>query len=567
MIRWSDKGDSFIVLDEDEFAKTLIPELFKHNNYASFVRQLNMYGFHKKVGLSDNSMKASERKNKSPSEYYNPYFRRGHPNLLWLINKPKSGAGKKNSKGKRPDEADVESEEDNVEEPTVGPTTYTAHNVAATNRALPAPDQGSMTRKDLTIVRDQMSQLQEQQRTIHDAIGRLRREHVQLVNQARQFQEQHNRHENAINSILSFLANVFRGKIDEGGMHNISELFNGIMSNGPIPQPQQSGTVVDLGDWEQQQQGMPASMESPLARHQRLLMPVPGDVGVKRSASASTTPTPFSPAGGPQLGTITELFDSPGDTASVATPSHMIQDMDTPQESMMKLMQNINTTANNNNNNSSVTMPDIGGRSPAITNDQRNRMLSIISGGHGNPGSSPVAPTFSSAPPQTTPVAPVPTSQASLSPLMGSPVAPPSLQQLAHTQEELGHLQRLQEEQSAKLDELSSLLGPYSPSGKIPGLGDAGAQGYFDDNIDFGQYLDSNAFNADGLPSDFDFNANLEPLNTDNLFGDPSTDGGARIVETSTPSNKSSSPGGTEEIPRTDLDASPGRAAKRQRKG
>lgn len=58
LIRWSDDGRSFIVVDEDEFAKTLIPELFKHNNYASFVRQLNMYGFHKKVGLSDNSMKA-----------------------------------------------------------------------------------------------------------------------------------------------------------------------------------------------------------------------------------------------------------------------------------------------------------------------------------------------------------------------------------------------------------------------------------------------------------------------------------------------------------------------------
>ena len=85
LIRWSDDGNSFIVLDEDEFAKTLIPELFKHNNYASFVRQLNMYGFHKKVGLSDNSMRSSERKNKTPSEYSNPYFKRGRPNLLWLI--------------------------------------------------------------------------------------------------------------------------------------------------------------------------------------------------------------------------------------------------------------------------------------------------------------------------------------------------------------------------------------------------------------------------------------------------------------------------------------------------
>ena len=77
LIRWSDDGNSFIVLDEDEFARTLIPELFKHNNYASFVRQLNMYGFHKKVGLSDNSMKASELKAKAPSEYYNRFFKRG----------------------------------------------------------------------------------------------------------------------------------------------------------------------------------------------------------------------------------------------------------------------------------------------------------------------------------------------------------------------------------------------------------------------------------------------------------------------------------------------------------
>src|SRR3954447_4165394 len=125
LIRWSEKGDSFVVLDEDEFAKTLITELFKHNNYASFVRQLNMYGFHKRVGLSDNSMKASERKNKSPSEYYNPYFKRGHPNLLWLINKPKGGNSKQQTSRKKMKDEDVQedSEEDSRDvEQTYGPS-------------------------------------------------------------------------------------------------------------------------------------------------------------------------------------------------------------------------------------------------------------------------------------------------------------------------------------------------------------------------------------------------------------------------------------------------------------
>ncbi|ETS79419.1 hypothetical protein PFICI_09272 [Pestalotiopsis fici W106-1] len=562
LIRWSEKGDSFIVLDEDEFAKTLIPELFKHNNYASFVRQLNMYGFHKKVGLSDNSMKASERKNKSPSEYYNPYFRRGHPNLLWLINKPKSGASKK--KGKRVDEADGDSEEDIIEDGAFGPN-YPQPNIAAT-RALPAPETGTLSKKDLTVVRDQMADLQGQQRAIHDAIARLRREHVQLVNQARQFQDQHNRHEQSINAILSFLANVFKGKIDPNGeVFNINDLFNGIMSNGQIPQNQQSGTVVDLGDWDQQQSRVAQDLTSPPKRQQRLLPPAPPEMAIKRSASASSvptrTPTPFG-HNQPQMGTVTELFDSPSDSAP--TPSSILDELNTnPQEGMMKLMQDVNSNVGGGNPRQS---PNVG-NVPLMGNDQRSRMLHALAT-HGNgSATAPPAISFSAPAPEPAVAAPVPVNHTSFSPIMGSSIPPPSMTRISQTQEEIEQLQKLQLEQSHKLDELTSLLGHYSPSGRIPGLEENGQ--YFDDNIDFGQYLDSNAYNQDGLPSEFDFgsnhfdNSNLDNVNTDNLFVN---NGAGRAVGSNTPSHNSASPSGTEEIPRDDLEDSPGRASKRQRK-
>lgn len=49
LIAWTDAGanSSFSVLDPTEFSRTVLPQFFKHNKWQSFVRQLNMYGFHK----------------------------------------------------------------------------------------------------------------------------------------------------------------------------------------------------------------------------------------------------------------------------------------------------------------------------------------------------------------------------------------------------------------------------------------------------------------------------------------------------------------------------------------
>ncbi|KAJ0538815.1 putative transcription factor HSF-type-DNA-binding family [Helianthus annuus] len=47
LISWSRTGDSFIVWNEAEFTSELLPKYFKHSNYSSFQRQLNIYGFRK----------------------------------------------------------------------------------------------------------------------------------------------------------------------------------------------------------------------------------------------------------------------------------------------------------------------------------------------------------------------------------------------------------------------------------------------------------------------------------------------------------------------------------------
>uniref|UniRef100_A0A8C9NHA5 Heat shock transcription factor 2 n=1 Tax=Serinus canaria TaxID=9135 RepID=A0A8C9NHA5_SERCA len=82
-------GKSFLVLDEQRFAKEILPKYFKHNNMASFVRQLNMYGFRKVVHVDSGIVKLERD---GPVEFRHAYFRQGREDLLEHIKRKVSSS-------------------------------------------------------------------------------------------------------------------------------------------------------------------------------------------------------------------------------------------------------------------------------------------------------------------------------------------------------------------------------------------------------------------------------------------------------------------------------------------
>ncbi|CAA0840955.1 Heat stress transcription factor B-1 [Striga hermonthica] len=76
VVSWNDGGTAFVVWKTAEFAKDLLPNYFKHNNFSSFVRQLNTYGFRKTVP--------------EKWEFANENFKRGQKDLLVHIRRRKN---------------------------------------------------------------------------------------------------------------------------------------------------------------------------------------------------------------------------------------------------------------------------------------------------------------------------------------------------------------------------------------------------------------------------------------------------------------------------------------------
>ena len=70
VIDWNVEGTALVIKKPTEFCQKVLPAYFKHNNLTSFVRQLNMYNFHKR------------RTQNLDHIYYHELFQQGKKHLL-----------------------------------------------------------------------------------------------------------------------------------------------------------------------------------------------------------------------------------------------------------------------------------------------------------------------------------------------------------------------------------------------------------------------------------------------------------------------------------------------------
>ena len=73
IVCWSKNGESFKVKNKNAFKEEILSKHFRHRNLDSFIRQLNMYDFHKR------------RRNNDVLIFFQDMFKRDKKHLLPMI--------------------------------------------------------------------------------------------------------------------------------------------------------------------------------------------------------------------------------------------------------------------------------------------------------------------------------------------------------------------------------------------------------------------------------------------------------------------------------------------------
>ncbi|KAF2640224.1 heat shock transcription factor 2 [Massarina eburnea CBS 473.64] len=223
VVRWGNDGDSFVVLENEKFTKHILPKHFKHSNFASFVRQLNKYDFHK---VRHNN----EENGQSPYgpgawEFKHPDFKMNNKDAL-----------------------------DNI------------------RRKAPAPRKANNANEDMVIPAAQMDMMsnqlvatQAQLHTLENRYNELSIHHSMLLQEVIGLQKTVVNHEHVMQNVMTFLHNIDAQRRRDSRIGN--------------PFTTQNGAPAQNGNGEGQGQGQEDDIPaSPLQHAAKLLSETNADV-------------------------------------------------------------------------------------------------------------------------------------------------------------------------------------------------------------------------------------------------------------------------------------------------